>query len=351
VFTIEKKRVVVFSLAWLPFVGGAEVAWHEITKRLKHKYDFTVVTSRSLDWCSKLLYLPMSVLNGLFFKADCVVGVLENQAGLAALFVSWIKRKPCIINLQSGDSEEYIYKKLGVFGLLYDLVYSGGKRVVYVVLSKYLKKRAMNHGVSESQIVIVPNGVDTKIFSPQKKVLPYHNILTVSRLVYKNGVDTLIKAFNIVKQKYPECTLTICGTGEHQFELSKLALRLNLSESVVFVGNVDYESLPVYYNNASVFVRPSRSEGFGNSFIEAMSCGVPIIGTKVGGIPDFLEDEVTGLFCKVDDSKDLAQKIVLLLEDKNLKSKLVKNGLQYVKKYDWNNIASKFDKQFEKVIT
>lgn len=340
-----------FSLAWLPFVGGAEVAWDQITKRLKDKYDFTIVTCTRLGWLDKLLFFPLGVLKVLFIKADLYVGVLENQAALASLFMTGLKGKPCVINSQSGDSEEYIYKKLGVFGLLYDLVYSGGKRVKYVVLSKYLKKRALRHGVESSKIQIIPNGVDTQKFSPQKKAFDHHNILTVGRLVMKNGTDTLIKAFSIVKKNYPDCTLTICGVGEDQYELSKLALKLGVSGGVVFVGNVDYEALPVYYNNASVFVRPSRSEGFGNSFIEAMSCGIPIIGTRVGGIPDFLIDGKTGLFCKVDDPADLARKIMLLFKDKKLKNELVKNGLSLVQKYDWNNIAKQFDKQFEGLIT
>jgi glycosyltransferase involved in cell wall biosynthesis len=97
-----------------------------------------------------------------------------------------------------------------------------------------------------------------------------------------------------------------------------------------------------------VFVRPSLSEGFGNSFVEALSCGVPIIGTPVGGIPDFLVDRKTGLFCKVRNPEDLADKIELLLKNKKLASAIVKNGQKMVKqRYEWSSVAGQFDEVFQ----
>lgn len=363
-----KKMVVVYTLAYAPLVGGAEIALREVMKRLKDKYDFIVITAKlqkgnvsgfvdgikvnrlGLGFCllDKVLFLPLATLYSLFVKADLYFGLLENQAGLTALFMSKIKGKPCIINLQSGDSEQYIYGKLGVLGFLYNWVY--GKRARYVVLSNYLKQRAITHGVPKENITIIPNGVDTKIFVQQNKIVPNHNILTVSRLVYKNGVDTLIKAFSKVQKEHPSCTLTICGSGEEEVRLKELVSELGISFTVFFVGNVDYHKLPSYYNNSIMFVRPSRSEGFGNSFIEAMSCGIPIIGTREGGIPDFLVDGKTGLFCKMDDPVDLSEKMILLLKDERLRDKIVKNGLELSKNYDWNIIANKFDDEFKKLV-
>jgi glycosyltransferase involved in cell wall biosynthesis len=358
-----KKKVLIITLAYFPLVGGAEIAWQEITKRLKDKYDFKIITAKlngglnrnstvegipvvrfgiGLQWFDKLFFYLWAVLYGLEYKHDITIGVLENQSSLAALTISKLKGTKCFINLQSGDSEEYIYNKLGWFGFLYNWVYN--KKAKYLVLSKYLSERAVSHGVPKKNITIIPNGVDTKLFSPQKKVLPYHNILSVGRLVYKNGTDVLIKAFAVIKKKYSDSTLTICGMGEGQYELSKLANRLGVSDSVVFTGNVDYGALPVYYGNASVFVRPSRSEGFGNSFVEAMACGVPIIGTRVGGIPDFLVNNETGLFCKTNNPQHLAGQMIRLLEDRDLYTKIKHQGEDLVKHYDWSVITKKYVK-------
>jgi glycosyltransferase involved in cell wall biosynthesis len=102
---------------------------------------------------------------------------------------------------------------------------------------------------------------------------------------------------------------------------------------------------------ADVFVRPSLSEGLGNSFLEAMALGLPIIGTKVGGIPDFLKDGETGLFCQVNNPEDVARKIRMIKGDPILREKLIKNGQGLVKTfYSWETIVSKFEKEiFDKI--
>jgi glycosyltransferase involved in cell wall biosynthesis len=359
------SKILVFSLAYFPFVGGAEVALREIMKRLKHKYEFEVVTARmgflpsrekidgiqvrrvgvGIAWIDKwLVFLPACILYGLFHKADLVFGLLENQAAIAARFVSWVKGVRCVINLQSGDSEEYIYRKLGPFGFLYDLVYGG--RAEYVVLSEYLRQRAIRHGVPSDRITVIPNGVDLDTFTCKgiRRTERRKSVITVSRLTLKNGVDDIVKALPLVKKSFPDAVLTVCGVGEDELKLRNLIQKLGVSESVRFVGLLRHKDLPKYLCNADVFVRPSLSEGFGNSFVEALACGVPIIGTKVGGIPDFLVDRKTGLFCKVRDSEDLAEKIKLLLGNRKLGRTIVKNGQRMIKrKYEWSIIARQFD--------
>jgi glycosyltransferase involved in cell wall biosynthesis len=369
------KRVLVFTLAYFPFVGGAEIALREVMSRLKDKYEFQVVTARmkmlpstevidgisvhrlgfGIKWLDKLLFLPCAVLYCLFHKADVVFGLLENQSALAARAAAKLQGARCVINLQSGDTEEWMKKKLGLFNFLYNWVY--GKKPQYVVLSRYLKERAMEHGVPADHIKIIPNGVDTKLFTRKgvnvKKVRQEWSagkrkvIITASRLTLKNGVDDLIRAFSFVRNSMPSI-LVICGAGEDEEKLRALARDLNVSDDVRFMGLVPYNELPKYVASADVFVRPSLSEGFGNSFVEALSCGVPIIGTPVGGIPDFLVDRKTGLFCKVRNPEDLADKIELLLKNKKLASAIVKNGQKMVKqRYEWSSVAGQFDEVFQ----
>ncbi len=358
------KKVLVFTLAYFPFVGGAEVALREVTKRLKHKYQFEIVTAMmkplpkkekidgipvrrlgfGIKWLDKLLFYSFAVRYGSSKKPDIVFGLLENQAALAARSVARKTGAKCIINLQSGDSEEYIRKKLGMFYFLYKWVYA--KKPHYVVLSKYLKNRAMTHGVPEKNITIIPNGVESKVFTCKgiKRQEKRKNIITVSRLTLKNAVDDIVKAFPLVKKSFPDSVLTICGVGEDELKLKKLCAELGVAGDVRFVGLMPHKNLPRYLCNADVFVRPSISEGFGNSFIEALSCGVPIIGTRVGGIPDFLVDRKTGLYCKVRNPRDLAEKIKILLRNKSLADRIAKNGQKMVKqRYQWNQIAERFD--------
>ena len=102
------------------------------------------------------------------------------------------------------------------------------------------------------------------------------------------------------------------------------------------------EEVPKYLSIADVFCRPSLSEGQGISFLEAMASGVPIVATPVGGIPDFLKDGVTGLFCNKQDPKDIARVIKKLFEDENLYLLIKKNAIELVQKeYNWDNLSNK----------
>ncbi len=115
----------------------------------------------------------------------------------------------------------------------------------------------------------------------------------------------------------------------------------------MFLGHIDNKELPKYLRVSDIFVRPSRSEGFGISFPEAMASGVPVIATPVGGIVDFLFDPdqnpkhtSTGLFCRVDDPLSVAQAVKRYMFDKELREEIIENSKRLVKeKYDWNIIA------------
>src|SRR3989338_8643780 len=167
-------------------------------------------------------------------------------------------------------------------------------------------------------IEVVPNGVDMNNLKSQISNLKNTNknekiIITVSRLEKKNGVDILIKAI-----KRLQAQLLIVGNGSMEGKLRQLVQDLGIGEKVEFVGNVHPDRVNEYLKKADIFVRPSKSEGLGSAFLEAMSAGIPVIGTRVGGIPDFLKDRETGLFCNIDDPEDLAEKIQILLNDDTL---------------------------------
>jgi glycosyltransferase involved in cell wall biosynthesis len=166
-------------------------------------------------------------------------------------------------------------------------------------------------------------------------------VITTSRLVEKNGIDTLIRACALLPEKFQ---LMIVGGGPLGGSLKALAAKLGIAHRVAFIGSVPPESVPGYLRAADVFVRASRSEGLGSSFLEAMAAGLPIVGTPVGGIVDFLRDGETGLMAPPDDSVGLAEKIAKLDADGALKEKLIARGRSLVQeKYDWDTIAHKFE--------
>ena len=152
--------------------------------------------------------------------------------------------------------------------------------------------------------------------------------------------------------------LVIAGSGEDEdkfkFQVSSFQpkagqpLADKFQERVIFLGHIDHDSLPRVLKAADVFVRPSRSEGLGNAFLEAMAVGLPVVGAKVGGIVDFIKDRATGLLAAPDNAPELSQAINELRQDANLRHSLSRAGQSLAKtKYDWNIIAQAYKNIYE----
>ena len=365
----HKKRVLIFSLAYAPFVSGAELAVKEITDRI-NDLDFDLITLRfDRKWAKKEKIGNVNIhrIGGgkLFFpffafcKArqlhkkngyDSVWSIMANRAGFAALFFKlWHPKVKYLLTLQEGDALNYPEKRMGLakifIGGLFKKVF---RRADYIqAISNYLADWARNMG-AKAPVEVVPNGINAEKFIKSKvhKVESQNNkiIITTSRLVYKNGVDVLIKAAAELKTIIHNSSfiIQILGGGLDEKKLKELAKELKVDDIVQFLGHIEPEKVYDYLAGADIFVRPSRTEGLGSSFLEAMGAGLPVIGAPVGGIPDFLKDGETGLFCKVDDPKDLAEKVEKLIMDENFAKRIAENGRRLVlEKYDWNDIAKR----------
>ncbi|MEK7501219.1 MAG: glycosyltransferase, partial [Patescibacteria group bacterium] len=302
----NKPRVLIFSLAYFPLVGGAEIAVKEITDRLGDVFDFDLVTLQfNEDWpkeekmgptrvfrlkkgfiLPKLLFpLKAAILAQKLYsrRPYCLVwSIMAAYAGLAGLFFKLLHpRTPALLTLQEGDSEKHILSRVGVFYPLWRLIF---KKADYIqAISNYLAGFARRHG-ARCPIEVVPNGVNLgkfKVESLKLKVDDQKVIITTSRLVYKNGVDVLIRAFARLKDLQLttyNLQLLIVGDGPEREALELQVKSYKLKDHIRFVGHVDPDLIPQYLAQADIFVRPSRSEGLGNSFLEAMAAGLPVIG-------------------------------------------------------------------------
>jgi glycosyltransferase involved in cell wall biosynthesis len=140
-------------------------------------------------------------------------------------------------------------------------------------------------------------------------------------------------------------------------DLLTLSRCLHLGSKVIFIDKVPQKELPRMYSSASLFVLSSivnekgETEGLGVVLLEAMACGLPVIGSNVGGIPDIIKDGETGLLTRQKDPDDIAEKIIKLLSDEKLRDKVVENGLNLVKQnFSWEIISDKFLKIYHDVI-
>ena len=371
-------RILIFSVAYFPHVGGAEVFVKEITRRLPN-YEYDLICARfdsRLPPVERIENVHVyrigmgSIIDKFLFpitgflkamqlhknrKYHLIHGIMANYAGLAALFLKWYSGLPLLLTEQSGDSEWTVFKYTWFIHPLFKRIYKDSDHVH--VISQYLKERAKRYGY-RGEVDVIPNGVDLKHFSNH-----YHEadikklkdeigikddefvIITTSRLVLKNAIDDLIKSLPYLQIPYK---LLILGTGPDEGKLKELTSRLGLESSVVFLGHIDHIELPKYLKCAHVFVRPSLSEGLGNSFLEAMAAGLPVIGTPVGGIVDFLTDGKTGLLCPPRNPMTLAEKIMTLVNNQQLRREIIANSLKLVQNgYDWDNIARRFGQVYK----
>ena len=339
---VKKPVIFVFSTAYLPFIGGAEVAIEQVAKRLRNEFNFVIFTSRmrrdlpKMEMRDEGCVVRIGFGNHfdkfwlLFFgwfavwrelrkqSRKIIFWVMDFSFGAAAAGILKIlyPKIPLIFTIQYGYGDERVAKgRFGLMNLAFRLILLQSDYVT--AISNYLLNLCKQYGYIGEEAVI-HNGVDLKKFTNQESRTENRVIISTSRRVYKNGLDILEKAFEIVKKTFPDTELKI-------------------------ISDVPYDELPKYLWKASIFVRPSRSEGMGNAFVEALAAGVPIIGTPVGGILDIIKDGETGLFARVDDPKDLAEKIKILLKDKALARKIVENGKKMVEeRFSWNKISRNY---------
>lgn len=221
-----------------------------------------------------------------------------------------------------------------------------------IAISSHTKRQLKNvYRFNPLKLSLIPHGVDVGRFYPRNKVHPAvssekTSVLFVGRLASRKGVSRAIESMANLRDYNIE--LLIAGSGRHEDRLKRLASNLKVTESVKFLGFVPDDELPLLYSTADIFLFPSRYEGFGLVFLEAMACGTPVIGTPVGGIPDVVDDGVNG-FVVSHDVGDISAKIEHCHLNPDLLSKISENASQKAKKMDWLQVAEQVERVYEEV--
>jgi len=363
-----KRRVLIYSTAYWPFIGGAEVAIRELTERLTD-YEFDLITAKirpglagsetigrvkvyRLGWGNGLLdKLTLAFWGGRFGaklhrqnKYDVVWGVMASFAGLAAADFKNKTSVPFLLTLQEGDNLNRVESKMAPLWWKFKNIFTSADYIHCI--SKYLAIWAKKMG-ARTPVDVIPNGVNLATFyCDQGRLInqPEKIIFTSSRLVEKNAVDVIIKALTQLPDDFK---LRIAGAGKEDKKLKNLAGNLGVAERVTWLDNLNQKQVAQELKRADIFTRPSRSEGLGNSFLEAMAAQVPVIGTPVGGIPDFLTDNETGFLVPVDDPKALAAKIKFVVDPRNkeLVWRVTNAAYELVKQsYNWDTLAPQIAK-------
>ncbi|MDD4607462.1 MAG: glycosyltransferase [Patescibacteria group bacterium] len=218
-----------------------------------------------------------------------------------------------------------------------------------VAVSQAVKNYTIQtYQVKTEKIQVIYNGIDLNKFTfcPREINQRQPIIGTIARLEPQKGQEFLIQAFQQVLKKYPQANLWIIGYGSLEGKLKKQVADLNLDPAVKFWGG--RMDIIEKLKQLDIFVLASEWEGLGIALIEAMASGLPVIGTRVGGIPELIQDGETGLLVKSQSVEELSQAIIKLLDQPELSFKLGQQASQVVKQnFDIQKMVKAYKKIYE----
>lgn len=240
---------------------------------------------------------------------------------------------------------EYFQKKIiGLQNRKSDLVIAVSSSV-----DKFLLRENM---ALRQNLVVIPNAIDIKDLAKtapkQIKVANKVPIIgTIGNLNYNKGQTYLVEAMLILKKKYPLITLEIIGEGPEKNDLNEQIKLLKLEHHISLLGQK--KDVYKYLRHWDVFVLPSVAETFGIVILESFEAGVPVVASRVGGIPDIVTNKKNGLLIPAKAPKEIAKAISELLDHPVLAANLKRGGKERIKDFDWNVIIKKLESEYLRI--
>jgi glycosyltransferase involved in cell wall biosynthesis len=336
-----------------PFAGGAEVRIQEIGKRLvQNGHSVKLVCERwpgsekteFLDGIEVLrignkytihLEVPFLVKS---FDGDVVIDDMAHALPWESQFFT---PKPVIgqvHHVHQGVLDFELNPIIAKTLTLSERAIKYYKSVIAVSLST--KQALINLGVNKNRVRVIPNGVDTNFYKPTtKSAIP--TILWVGRVKRYKRVEHVLSAFNLIEKLLPEAQLFIVGNGDYLESVKSYAAKLGL-KNVFFSGFVDEKKKASLMASSWVTVSSSFVEGWGMTMTESAACGTPAVAYDVPGLRDSVSNNETGLLVDDGNVRALAQNLLRILQDEQLRVRLGVNALERTKQFSWNKVAQEF---------
>jgi len=370
-------RICIIS-TFYPVIGGVTRHTEELAKRLVEKgYKVWIVTGHGKN--NRIRYYGQIPV----FDVRCVKSVYEsffiNPLNSYHLLLNFLKEKEFdlihiqhfgftmlpfllrnidipIISSTHLEPERYLHLNKVINTLWKNVAiniwakYILEKSSCIIAVGEFYRKTLMEIGLYDpDKVVYIPNGVDSRRFSPGNSLfktrLGYRYILFVGRLDAVKGLKYLIAAFRVIESRFPKIKLVIVGDGPERNQLKRIA-----TQNVIFTGNVLGNELIDIFRGAEIFVLPSIAEGSPLAVLEAMSCGIPVISTTVGEIPYLLSDG-RGILVRPCSVGELVEAITFLLENEDVRRRMGLKSREYIKKHkDWRNILEKIEIVYRNVL-
>lgn len=303
-----------------------------LREKWQQTVDFPVYDLQAYRYGSGLLRQTGQFIRSLWrlwilltYERFDVVETFTHDSNLLGLPLAWLARVPVRIATHRGRIEGFpLWRQK-----LHSLIINIGIAHTLIAVSEQTRQAALDEGVVAERVTVIPNGVtpiDTLLVDrvASRKVLGLTEnelfLLSVGRLTYQKGHDTLIQAMPKVVSRFPNTKLGICGDGPLRPQLELLIQELGLSKHVLLLGM--WSDISPVLVSADIFVLPSRSEGLSRALMEAMAQGLPVVATNVGGNKNLVTDSVDGLLVPSEDSDRLGDSILQLLDHPELMMRL-----------------------------
>lgn len=347
---LDPDRVVVYASTWKRGAEGAEA-----TAAFDAEQPFTVVRDRTTMLLPTRRVTKRAV--SLLREHDCRA-VWFGAAAPLGLMAPALRKAGAERIVATTHGHEAGWAQLPAARSLLRRI--GEETDTLTYLGEYTRRRIARAltGEAAARMAQLPPGVDEKTFHPgsggdavraRLGLTDRPVVVCVSRLVRRKGQDTLIEAMPRVLEAVPEAVLLIVGGGPYRAELEKLAASRGLTDAVHFTGPVSWEELPAHYGAGDVFAMPCRTrrggldvEGLGIVYLEASATGLPVVAGDSGGAPDAVLPGETGWVVPGGDPELTADRLVELLRDPELRSRMGARGRRWVEeRWRWDLLAEK----------
>lgn len=303
-------------------------------------------------------------------KADLVLALDPVSVGLPAALVSWVFRKKFIVKVVGDYAWEQSTQRFGYEGtieafqkaelaLIPHVMRSVerwvARRAVRVIVpSKYLGGIVREWGIDKKDISVVYNSVEPVQVGRKQVIrglLKFQGELIISsgRLVPWKGFEGLIRVVARLKKSRPNIHLLIVGGGPDADKLEKYAEELGVGDSIIFTSRVENAVALRYMRAADVFVLNTKYEGFSHTLLEAAAVGVPIVTTKIGGNPEFIDEGINGYLVKPDDEAMFEKRITALLDSPDLRAKISGAAKRKTEKFSVKRMVDETEKVLKSV--
>jgi glycosyltransferase involved in cell wall biosynthesis len=383
-----QTRLCIVTHTFLPHVGGIEKVVNEQSKRLLHKnFEPLVVTNRigtpkkyAVDGVSVECYesLNTGFRLGIPYSIPTVGSFPTFQKAVNSSRIVHAHGHPYLTSLLAGKlakmySKPFVLTQHNTF-IEYNNMFDDVERLndltvgkqnlrdadIVIAVSNATKDYVLSLGANPKKVKVLHNGVDLVKFRPlagkkdemrRKLGIPQNAfiILTVRRLVYKNGVDTLIEGANITVKKNPHIVFLAVGKGPDSDSVKLRIQQLGIEDNFKLAGFVSDADLPSYYNVADLFVLPSKSgEGLPLVALEAMACALPVIATDVGGIREVLKEDYGKLVPP--NQPELLAEAILDFAAQDFSKRKVELRAMMEEKFSWDANVERLVEIYEELI-